>query len=346
MSFLGNIFHKKEKGKESVVLIDLSAESVAGAYVYLEEGKAPAILYARRLPIEIRTDEPHEDALLRALKILGEELIREGAPTLLRATGSGRSDTVLVSIDTPWEETRVRTEKFEREKPFVLTKSMVTTAMEKSNAVVPGKVLADESIIGTILNGYETKNPYGKKVHRASIIVLTSLIDAQIAHGITTILKELFHTKHILSIAGSSLRYQAMRKSFQHEHDALILDVTGSSISIALVRKDLFIALAEVSNAADDRPWIQKVMNEFATLAEKYPLPRIIFLLAREVEIESFRKMLSEEKFEKLWLSDTPPKIVPVLASHLASSVRQVTMTPLDLQLLLMALFIQTRPAE
>jgi len=341
MSFL--TFLRKTKKAESVVLIDIGAESVAGAYARYMEGEIPTLLYTRRLPIEIRRGEPHEAAMLRALLVLGDALIREGAPILMRATGSGNAHTILVSVDTPWQKTSVRTENFERADPFVLTKSMVTTAMQETSASVPGKHLADDSIIGTILNGYETHNPYGRKVRRASVIVLSSLIDEKIADGITTALRGLFHTTNILSIAGSSLRYQAMRTAFPHEHDALILDATGPAVSIALVRRGLFIDLAEISNASNKRTWVAKVIGEFAAIAEKYPLPRVIFLLARESDISLLQQTLTEMNLEKLWLSDNPPKIVSVLASHLNGLVRQSTATPPDLQLLLMALYYQHR---
>ena len=335
----------KEKRSESVVLIDINATSVAGAYVRYVENEPPVLLYSRRVPIEIRNDEPHEDALLRTIPLLGNELIREGAPILMRATGSGTADTILVSIDTPWQETKVRTENFERDCQFVFTKDMVISALQKTSAETTDKLLADESVIGTILNGYETRCPYGKKVRRASVVVLTSFVDKRIAEGISSTIHGLFHTKHNLLIAGSSLRYQAMRLAFPHERDALILDATGPLVSISLIRRGLFITLAEIPSApgSGSQPWIDKVMHEFAAIAEQYPLPRIIFLLARESESAALQKVLDAGNLGKLWLSDNPPKIISVLASHIASAIRQTTPEPQDLQILLMARYYSVK---
>lgn len=345
MSFFKNFIHSK-KYSESVVLIDIAADSVAGAYAHYTEGEMPVLLYTRRLPIEVRTDEPQERAMLRALLILGNELIREGAPILMRATGSGNAENILVSVDTPWQETKVRTENFEREAPFVFTKSIVTTALEKMRIVPPEKFIADESIIGTILNGYETHFPYGEKVRRASLIIMTTFIDKNISDAIICALRGLYHTKHILPIAGNSLRYQTMRSVFPHERDMLILDATGPRVSIALIRKSLFVALAEAPQVVSDQSWTEVVNNEFCELAKQYSLPRTIFLLARESEMRSLQQMLATMNFKSLWLSDNPPKIVPVLASHIVNSVRQATTTPSDLQLLLMALYYSHRAPE
>jgi hypothetical protein len=341
MNFFTNFF--RGTSAKSAIFIDISADSVAGAYAHYKEGELPVLLYTRRYPIEIRKDEPHERAMLRALEILGSTLIREGAPALLRATGSGRTDTILVSIDAPWQKTSVRTERFEKKTSFVFTKNMVATALEKTSVVPPGKFLADESIIGTILNGYEMRNPYGEKVHRAEIIILTSFIDEKVARGIATLMQNLYHVERILLISGSSLRYQAMLKVFPHERDALILDAAGSLTSIALVRKGFLVAVVEVPSKYSTASWAEHIGSELATLAQQYPLPRTIFLLAREPEIAFLQEKLSAADMSKFWLSDNPPKIVGVLSSHLAGLTRQTTTTPPDLQLLLMALFGKNR---
>ena len=341
MGFLSDIFNPTNA--ESIVLIDISAGSVAGGYAHYKSGETPSLLYTRRLPIEIRKDEQHELAMLRALEILGNTLIKEGAPILARTTGSGRADIILVSVDAPWQETRVRTEYFERKTPFTFTKRMVATALEKTRIAADGKVLADESVIGTILNGYETHEPYGKKINRAALIILTSFIDEKVSESIAGTFSKLFHTKNIFSIAGSSLRYQAMRTAFPHERDALILDAVGQLISVALVRKDLLVAVTEVSDAVGTNVdlWIKEVINEFTKLAKEHPLPRTIFLLAQEQNSSSLEHALNSAELAGLWLSDNPPKIVPVRAGHISGSIRQVTTASPDLPLLLMMLYWQ-----
>lgn len=344
MSFFTNFFHGTRA--RSLVLIDISADSVAGAYAHYKDGELPTLLYTRRFPIEIRKDEPHERAMLRALEILGTTLIREGVPVLTRVIGHGNADSILVSIDAPWQQTSIRNERFERKSPFVFTKSMVNTALEKTSVAAPGKFLADESIIGTILNGYEMRDPYGKKVHRAEIIVLASFIDEQVAINIATLLQKIYHTPRMRLIAGSSLRYQAMLKVFPHERDALIFDAAESLTSIALIRKGLMIDVVEVPGRYTHESWVENIGSQLGELAQHYPLPRTIFLLARESETTSLRDRLDGANLGKFWLSNNSPKIVAVLASHLAALIRQVAAAPPDLQLLLMALFEQDRSSE
>lgn len=344
MSVLQKLFRREERA-ESVALVDIGADSVAGAYARYTPGELPALLYTRRLPIEAREGEQKERAMFRALGVLGKALIREGAPALARAVGTGKVGEILVSFDAPWQTTSVRTEHLEQETPFVFTRGLVDALLEKTGTQkAQGDLLADESIIGTILNGYETRAPYGKKAHRADVIVLTSNIDESVAQRVIAALRGMYHTRHITPIAAGSLRYQAMRKAFPHERDALILDALGPLTSIALVRRNLLVALAEVSGAHTDNPRAsnsraEQIANELAELAKRYPLPRTIFLLARESDAVFLRKDLVAANFGRLWLSNSPPQIVLVLPSAVIPLVRQVSAASPDLPLLLMALY-------
>ncbi|HUY62831.1 MAG TPA: hypothetical protein VMV50_03565 [Candidatus Paceibacterota bacterium] len=331
------------KRTESAVLIDIGAASVGGACAKFV-GDEPTLVYTRRLPIELRKGEAHERAMLRALEVLGDALIREGAPALLRETGSGTPVDFLVSIDSPWQQTVIRTERIEKQEPFVFTKGLVNDVLKKAGAVEKGMLLSSESIIGTILNGYETRDPYGKRVHRASVLILTSYIDHRIAEGVTALLERFYHTKHIPLISGSSLRYQVVRIAFPYERDAIILDASSPLVALALVRNSLLAVISETPDGAVGSPeWLKEIRNVLSEFAKRYPLPRTIFLLARETDVGNLRETLAAADIGSLWLSDSPPNIVSILTSHVASSVHQAAESSPDLHLILMALYWQHR---
>lgn len=239
-------------------------------------------------------------------------------------------------------------EHFEQEEPFTFSKSMMAAALKKTRTASDnGRLLVDESVIGTILNGYETHNPYGKKANRASVVILTSLIDENIAENIHSILRVLYHTKNVFSIAGSSLRYQALRTAFPHERDALVLDATEPLTSVSLVRRNLLVNVTEIpGNTNNAASWSKNISRELASLAKQFPLPRTIFLLAREPKDASLHKALDAANLSSFWLSDNPPRIVVVAGTHIASLVRQAAGVSPDLSILLMALYLQRRISE
>lgn len=340
MSFIGDLFRTEHT--ESVVLIEVSAESVGGAYAVFAKDEVPTIVYTQRFAIPVHEGEVRERTLLRTLQTLGETLIREGAPILARSTLSGRAGTVVASIDTPWQKTLLRSQKFDPAEPFIFTKKLVDTLLEETSRSVPGKILVDESIVGTTLNGYETRDPYGKRAHRAALVVLTSFIDERLARAVASTLRGVYHTDRVFPIAATSLRFQSLRTAFPHERDVLMVDATGATSSIALVQGGLFTHLADIRETKTYPVWREHVTKELAELAKRYSLPRTIFLLAPEAKAISLQKGLAGLK---LFL-DKPPKIIPVQASHLSTHVRQAASTPPDLALMLMALFYQHSPPE
>jgi hypothetical protein len=170
-------------------------------------------------------------------------------------------------------------------------------------------------------------------------VILTSFVDEAVATDIATTLRSVFHSDRVLPIAGGSLRSQAVHHAFPHERNALILDATGPHTTIVLVRKGLFVAIVEEPKVATVKAWQEHVVDSLVDLGRRYPLPRTIFLLAHDAEAARLRTKLETAEVGGLWLSDNPPKVVSVLASHVAGLVRQVTTAAPDLPLLLMTLF-------
>lgn len=339
MSFLRNLFRTTQK--ESVALINVGANSVTGAYARYVGKELPEILYRCHLPIEIQSGEEHGQAMLRSLEEIGTLLDREGIPALMRATGNHVVDEVLVALDFPWQETQVHVENIAKENDFPFTKRLVAETVQKVTPATPGKVFVDTSIMGTVLNGYEVHEPYGTRAKHVKFYILTSLVDQKVSEAIVSMMQNLYHTKRIRLISGASLRYQAMRYALPHERDVLIVDATGSLPEVALVRKGILVAVSETpeGSATKNAAQADDFQRGFAELAKNYPLPRTIFLLARDADISVMKQALESINFSALWLSETRPKITPILTNHLSGLIRQMTTVSPDLPILLMALY-------
>ena len=346
MRFLERLFHT-EKQAESVVLIGIGENVVCGACVRYEDGRSPTVHYTRSLPVTIREGEECERAVLRALKSLGDDLIREGAPALARAVGNGVVNTMLVAIDTPWQKVLSRTEYFEQREPFAFTEDLVEKRLAEADIAEADETIVDKSIIGATLNGYATSAPYGKEARRASITVLASLVKTRVKDSVTEIMRGLYHTRDIRFIAGSSLRYQTTRSLFPHDRDAIIIDATDGLTSIAIVREGVLVTLTNIRTPTGGSGWAARVTKELDTISALHSLPRIIFLLAQESEALALRQDLDTDDFAALWHNTgAMPKIVPVLKTLVGGSVRQLSTEPVDLGILLKTLYYQRHASK
>lgn len=224
-----------------MVLITIGSSACSGAYVEYREDDIPTIHYSTRHAIEPRDGEELKDAMLRTLEQVGQDLIEKGAPALRRATGSGSVQGVLISVAGPWQETKVRTQAVQPGKPFTFTHTILSEVLASGPSVPENRVSNGDSVIATILNGYDVPDPFGKKANRAEIVILSSTLDKAVTEQIRTIIRRLYHTHSISFAAFAPVTYAVLRDLYPHERDFLVLDVASEDTDLAFVKGGLLV---------------------------------------------------------------------------------------------------------
>lgn len=220
----------------SAVIIDLTASRVAGAYAYYPDTNDAVICASFETPVQRRADETLEQAVLRSLDRVGQSLIEVGAPELRRAIGSGRPDSVLVSIAAPWQQVEVRRHVISPSKEFTVTERLVGETLAAATTPEPGRTRLPDTIIATLLNGYDVPQPYGMRAKRAEIVVLGTSIDEALAIEVRRSLRRLYHTHDITFTGFASAAYGALRSRFPHEKDYLVMEVSATATDLAFVK--------------------------------------------------------------------------------------------------------------
>lgn len=330
------------KSAESVALVEVSADSIAGGFVYLKQGTAPFIVYAARIPIDKAGHESHVKAVSRTLEVLGQSMLREGAPLLHRVAGSGRLDSVLVSVKAPWQETNIRSEKIERTSPFTFTTALLTTALEKSVEPPQAYRLVDTCVVGTVLDGYEIKKPIGRRASRVNITILSSFIEESLYLALTQSFRELFHLTSVRFVSASAVRYGALRTIFPHEEEYLTIDVSNTAISTTLVRHRLLSAIENATITDKKDAWSHALTQTLETVTKRYPLPRKILFFAPESERANFKQKIETAPLSSLRLSVEPLLVVPIVPSQVTDFIRLAENVNPDLSIELMAVFLRS----
>lgn len=359
------LFENLTSASDSVALIEVSSGSVGGGY--LSNGKGgPALEFSVRVPVEVRASEEPQSAMLRALAEVDKKLILEGAPTLHRNTGSGSIREVIVSVGSPWQESNVHVERVEDPKPFAFTRMLLRDVLRKTADAKPGRISSGESVIATILNGYETNRPFGKEVKLADIIVLSSTIPSDVAGSIEEALRTSYHTGKISFVAFAACTYTVFRDVYPHEKDYLAVAVSDETTDIAFVKQGLLASVISVPSgirnllcgsgkseptssdlkekdtpgkAAAKAAWIKEILEALKTFSEEHPLPRTLFLLADEHARDYVKSTLDDVAFRTLWLSEEPLSILPVVPSHFLPYVKVGTGASGDTGLMMLALY-------
>lgn len=372
------LFSFGKKHGRSVALIDIGSASVGGAYAQYRDGEQPVIYYTARVAVEPREGESITDSMLRSLAFLDRLMVEEGAPTLRRETGSGHAEEVLVSVAAPWQETVITTTRIEEKHPFTFTHRHLDFA-GRGAPIGKDKVRSGRTVIASILNGYETSNPFGKRATRADLIVLTSTIDRVALRLIQNALRKTFHTHAITVTAFAPVSYAVFRDLYPHQKDFIVLDVSGTGSDVAFVKRGLLAdthaipyGLHDLSRAlrqagqrahlgADDiidpsanqsfakeaesirEVWLESLREAFAAFSKNQALPRTVFLLADQDSRDYLKRLLEESKLRTLWLSDEPLTVLALSPANLAPFVKTRGLGEGDLFLAVLALFAARR---
>jgi hypothetical protein len=343
-----SLFSKKERS--SFALIDISSSSVAGALAHTAVGEQPTLYYTNRFPIERREQEDLTPAMLRTLHSVADDLIQKGAPLLRQETGSGHIDRVITSVGAPWQATKVRVETINALKPFTFTHALLSDTTQKNSAVPDGYIRSGESVIATLLNGYEMTHPFGKKATRVELVLLSSLLEKAVADRIEEMLRKTYHTHALTITAFAPLVYTVFRDVYQHEKDFLVLNVSGESTDCAFVKQAILVNVASTPHGSNElmrtadaivhsKEWLAILAATLQEFSAQHALPRTLFLVADQESRDFLKDLVDAPMLRSLWLTDEPLTIIPVIPSHFTAFVKTRGSAEADVYLELLALY-------
>jgi hypothetical protein len=371
-------FGKRKTG--IVTLIDIGSASVGGAYVRYQAGTQPLICYTARVDVAPRDGEDMADSMLRSLSFLEQLLAEEGAPELRRMFGDVVIERVVVSIAAPWQDMAVTTTQIEEQKPFVFTRGHVEKAVHKAT-LTEGHVLSGQTVISTILNGYQVAKPFGKRVSRAELVVLSSSVDRKAADSIRASLRRAFHSDDIEITAFAPAAYAAFRSLYPHQKDLVVIDVSGTATDVLFVKHGTLAQAASVPQGTHDllraalaagkhahlggqdlldqganatfekgaeaaeSAWLQGLRDVFSRFAAERALPHAVFLLADHDAREYLKRTIEESAIRELWLTEEPLSVMMMDPAHLSGQVKMYGSSEQDLFLSILALASAPEPA-
>lgn len=341
------LFSKAKRSRHSLAVLDIDSASVGGALVFTNGTDTPTICYTKRLSIEARDTSGEVSDLLRTLDQLGEYLVTEGGPALRQLSGSGHIDTALISLGTPWQETKIRKEVLMNETPFLFTHSLLHNIVSKDTALKDEHMLVSQSVVATVLNGYSIEDPFGKKATRVELSILSATLDQTVAKSIETRVRSFFHTRRNTLSAYAPIAYRMVRELFPHEKNFLVIDVSLEGTDIAMVKRNVLanvgsLGLGSKSLLPKDTngsEWLDALSKELARFSSEDTLPRTIFLITSDAARDDLGTLLNSASLKPLWLSDSPLTIIPITPSHLSARVQTRGTAEPDIYLLLLALY-------
>lgn len=369
---------RKSSAAHTALVIDIGSASVAGAYVRVGHEAPPEIAYAAHAPIERRAGESEPlEGMRRSLEVLADSLVRDGSPALMRAYGQAHADRILIAAGIPWGETRVRTERIQKGKPFAFTRALVREVCKGSAA--DGRRTMEDRVIATLLDGYEVRHPYGRRASYAEITVLSSTMAEAAAAAAENAIARAFHTRRTELHAFMPAAYAVLKELYPLQKDHFIIAAGAEQTEVALVSRGVLVGarsapggislIAQAAHSAGVRAnadpisgdlaaglidagrnqrfsgaiekaksdWLAAVRTEMLGFASD--LPSTVFLITDKASRGLLADALGDASLGNAIALGTPITVIPLSGAHLGSAVRVRADTDPDTALMLLALY-------
>ena len=232
--------------KEKIIAIfDIGTGSVGGALVKIptDDKGLPTIIKSTRTEIKFRKNFEFglfiED-MIGTLSNTAQSLynMKAGAP-----------EEIFCVLASPWYLSETRIIKMSQKKPFIFSKHLasslitkeVQTLMESFKAKYGDLESLPEMIeqhtMSVALNGYNTRDPLGKKCNFIEMSMIISLSPKLCVDKMRETLSKIFHHTPVSFSSFTIATYFAVREKYIVPDSYLLLDISGEITDVGIVSK-------------------------------------------------------------------------------------------------------------
>ncbi len=269
-----SLFHRKPKsGQHFVIVFDIGSGSIGGSFVSVDEGKIPEIIFAtrREIPFQEKLNFPRFLELM--IKTLEEMFV-----TMQKSGGGVKITQAFCVLASPWYASQTRLVRYNQPESFVVTEKGLNKLLQKeidlfrdSKLFVRSKVGADmpeimeSKNIQMKLNGYEVRNPFGKRVSELEIALYISMIPANIYKSINESIVKFWHVPNAHFASFSFVAFDLIRDVFSGEASFLFVDISGEVTDISLAKDN--VLLESISFPAGKNMLTRAIIEDMQTSA-------------------------------------------------------------------------------
>lgn len=258
MSF--SLFTLGKKTEEVSLMIDVGNGSIGGGMVRTSPGQAPLLLHSVRVPFSIG-DKVDSDRLLQNFQTLLNDLLKalseQGFLHEYWKKHPKRISQALVTFSSPWFVGKTVQIDLAQDKIFVITENFLKDVLEKEEKTFKEELgksgyeqtfdneleVIEKSIVHGRINGYVVSDIIGKKTKHLEASVCLSIIARSITDVVAKNLSKHFHVdrEDITFHSFPLVAFTVIRDIFPRFNDFILLDITGETTDVTLVRQDVIV---------------------------------------------------------------------------------------------------------
>lgn len=293
------------KKERRVVILDIGSASIGGAVVSIKKNKPPVILYTVRKQITVKENIDFQRFLYLMADALDSVLME------LAKQRNVHPDEIFCILSSPWYTSTTHFMKVKKNEAFTVTRKMIDDLVNKKVSMISDDIVKKKKIAGGVprvidvqsvqikLNGYETDNPYGKKVNLVEAALFVSIGSEKTIRLIEDRVSRVF--RNSVRFSSFSLASFVTIRDIFNEKSFLFIDVTGEVTDISIVKNNILIK--NIAFPLGKNFLIRRIASGLNTTIEE--AESLFFMFNSDssdtVTNEKLNKILNEAKRE--WVS-------------------------------------------
>lgn len=240
---------KPVSGQHFIVIFDIGSASIGGAFASIDKGRTPEIIFTTRRDIPFQEKLNFQRFLDSMIKTLEEMFV-----VLKKAGGEVRIDQVFCVLASPWYASQTRLVKFSQPTPFLVTEKGLGKLINKeidlfreSKLFIKAKLgealpeIMESKNIQMKLNGYEVRDPFGKKATDLEVALYISMIPSNIFNSINSSITKFWKVPSVHFSSFSLTAFDTIRDIFLDETSFLFMDISGEVTDVSLIKDNVLL---------------------------------------------------------------------------------------------------------
>lgn len=228
----------------TTLVIDVHSDSVGAALAGVKPKTLPVLIYFARRKLPVRKDLSYkslEKAMLLSLREVLSDLLKEGVKRLAEKGYPRDIHHGLVTLSTPWTESKLISKWFKDDNPFAFDEHMAkhVLAEEKKNLEENSKrpvEVFSSAVTSLTINGYESEFPSSVPVQEAQAGLILSYADKYLISQIETEVMKVFSLRKGFLFQSFPYVFSQMVKEILKHNRAMLVDFSSDSTDVVVVR--------------------------------------------------------------------------------------------------------------
>lgn len=243
-------FRRRPKaGQRFAVIFDIGSGSIGGAFVNIDPGRMPEIIFSTRRDIPFQEKLNFQRFLDSMIKEMGELFI-----TMQKAGSGVKVEQAFCVLASPWYASQTRLVHYNEPAPFSITERGLSKLLQKEIDIFRASPLFERSKVGdelpeimeakniqVKLNGYEVRTPVGKRAADLDVAFYISMTPAKIFRSINESITKFWSLPSVHFSSFAFTAFDLIRDIFAEEQSFLFMDISGEVTDISLSKDNILL---------------------------------------------------------------------------------------------------------